>query len=79
MLKFKGIKKVASESNDMEGRHTLQVNYNMLTDEVWEDQCVGNRWVRYNDEDIICAGHVRSSVTMNELKDMIRVALSMAQ
>lgn len=71
-LKFKGVRKVVSDSKGMGGRYHLQLNYNVRTGEVWADQCVGNHWVRYSDRDIYCCGYIYDKITMNEVKVTIR-------
>lgn len=80
-LNIKGLKKIAGETKDLKGFYSgeyLQLNYNKKTGEAWTDYFCSlgqNSWKEYHNSDIINCGNISEKKTMQEIKEMIHVAL----
>lgn len=74
---YKGIKKAAGETKDLQGYysgHYIQVNYDIENDEVlttYHYSLGQNSFTRYHDKGIIFVGFFSEPTTMSEIKQMI--------
>lgn len=77
MKKFKGIKKVAGSTKELNGFNgRVQINYDPSDDTVWEDYFPDvNSWEEYHDRRII-SFFTRQPMTMEEIKSEIQIEIA---